>query len=539
MAIIVAVFLVCMLVLAALVLDLGTGYDHDADIQAAADAGALAGCQQLIYDAGQAASFTQQYVMQNVSPADSASNVEGGNLAFTQLDVGARSVAVSLRESHVPFNFAQIIGRKEGTVTAHAKAELMYLTGIPMSSPVAIPYLHPDHFVIQYSRSGFLNGPTMNLGESGAGTYSGSRSVSLGSGFYLASLTAVDANGKEMMAPIVVGSLYVAGGDPAIKAVDLDRSGIGGSESLHIRITTEGVTDETVQVSVGSGWGWGGGHPVDLADPDLDGVYEGSTTVAPTSYSNGVAMVYVRTRASSTPGSAWPANRSLGMYAIFRPGQTIDAVYQNTYGTRGGVGLSCTVKTRTMDFGGAITVSSNDPMFDSTFGVNGWVDMLGGASFDQEVKVALGDLQVDPGWSLLPDVGPGGNHNGTDDIGEYVPVSANIRSGGGFAGSLQQAVGRPMVVALVSTGYNDIWDWSWLPGEISWWRSWLSNWWSGRHPPTGLPILEFGALQIDSVVPQGNSDFTLSGHFVRWLSTGKWTSEKPKGLYVETAVLTE
>ena len=71
-AVIVAIFMVALLVLAALVLDLGTGYDHDRELQSAADAAALAGAQQLISDPASAGAMAQQYRGQKRIPRGSA-----------------------------------------------------------------------------------------------------------------------------------------------------------------------------------------------------------------------------------------------------------------------------------------------------------------------------------------------------------------------------------------------------------------------------------------------------------------------------------
>ncbi|MCP6756625.1 hypothetical protein NL533_33875, partial [Klebsiella pneumoniae] len=83
------------------------GYDHDRELQAAADASALAGAQSLINDPGSATAVAQQYLAMNVSPGDPQSSVNGANVS-AQVSPAARAVTVDLREDHVPFNFAQV-----------------------------------------------------------------------------------------------------------------------------------------------------------------------------------------------------------------------------------------------------------------------------------------------------------------------------------------------------------------------------------------------------------------------------------------------
>ena len=122
-AIIVAVAMVALLTAVALVIDLGGLYDHDRELQTAADAGALAGAQELIIsdgDTGAATAKTQEYVSTNTAPD---SSVVEANLDAWAPVVDAESVTVDLREDHVAFTFAQVFGKSEGAVRAHAKAE--------------------------------------------------------------------------------------------------------------------------------------------------------------------------------------------------------------------------------------------------------------------------------------------------------------------------------------------------------------------------------------------------------------------------------
>jgi Flp pilus assembly protein TadG len=541
-AIIVAIFMVSLLVIAALVLDLGTGYEHDTGLQAAADAAALAGAQELINPAGNPTAFVQQYLASNVSPGDSHSSVQGGNVT-AQITPAARSVTVDLRENHIPFNFAQIIGTTEGAVSAHAKAELMYLTAIPQISPVAIPYLHPQNFIIQYvpsSGSGFsvnLTDPASG-GGSDAGTYAGGTTGSLRSGqTYAGLLTAKAANGSDVMAPVNVGSLYVPSSSTSpVQAVDLSRSNMGGSsETVRITVGTYQVTDPTVQVDVQVRSGVY--DTVTLNPSGSGGSYSGTVTISP-SFVNGMAVISFVTHTSAVAGSTWPSNQTLATYTMFEPGQSIVYVDQSRYSGSGSTAVSTTVQTKAYNFGSAVTITSTDMAFQSSFGATGWADMLTGASFSQELQVAIGTLQPDPGWKLTCDA----NGNGQADIGEQVPIDPSIRSTWGTA--LTQAQGKTMCVALVASGYPT----TTVPQWLSWIGqipiigpiivNWLSQWFTQHTAPTSLPIVNLGALQVNSVSVNG-ATFSMTGLWTRYLSTGTWTSVKPSGLYVETAVLTE
>jgi Flp pilus assembly protein TadG len=117
-AIIVALFLVVLLVLGALVVDLGSLYDHDRELQSAADAGALAGAQQIIVNSHpdtvweSPAELAEDYVGANAAPTNSQASIQWGNLAPWEADVDVveGSVTVDLRENGVEF-FARVIGR--------------------------------------------------------------------------------------------------------------------------------------------------------------------------------------------------------------------------------------------------------------------------------------------------------------------------------------------------------------------------------------------------------------------------------------------
>ena len=68
----------------------------------------------------------------------------------------------------------------------------------------------------------------------------------------------------------------------------------------------------------------------------------------------------------------------------------------------------------------------------------------------------------------------------------------------------------------------------------------INQWFAQHSTPTQLPIVNFGALQVPTGgVSVNGANFTMTGLWTRYLSTGAWSSVKPGGLYVETAVLTE
>ncbi len=202
-AVIVALFLLVLLICGALVLDLGALYDHDRELQAAADAGALAGAQELIYTAGSISAATTsglQYISANSSPN---SSVKYGNL--TRLDVvplftsSEKSCTVDLTESHVMFTLARVMGQYEGTVKAHAKAEIKYLTGVNALAPFAVVIMNPDKFRFVFLRGNTEVGHVDITDGNKDGTFGGSGEVvasfpgagSLSSGSYSVTMEAI------------------------------------------------------------------------------------------------------------------------------------------------------------------------------------------------------------------------------------------------------------------------------------------------------------------------------------------------------------
>jgi Flp pilus assembly protein TadG len=580
-AVIVALFMVGLLVIAALVLDLGTGYDHDRELQSAADAGALAGAMELILPAGSPAAATRSYVAQNVAPGDPAASVQGGNVSFQKLQVAARSVTVDLRENHVPFNFAQVIGTSEGAVSAHAKAELMYLTAMPIVAPAPIPYLDPAHFTVHVGHGTGKDADLTQFDLTGSpGLYSGSGSVA---GLrhtpddFLLWLTGVDEAGNDIMAPFPVGSVYVPSADSVIRSVELGRPGAGStSEHVTVTVQTEGMPpniDGTPIDTIPLQWRINNNHGWNLEQlhRGSNDQFSGSFTVSPGgSYINGTAMITIQTgdaKAWEALGIDWHALKEawhpdphewkdhdvLAMFTMFDEGQSIRYFKQSGYTTSPdhGGSVQAWVGTRVFDMnGGEATIDSKDMFFQNSFGPTGWGDMLAGASFGEEIQIALGETQAAPSLTLLCD----GNGNKQADLGEWLPVDPTVRTGA-WIGGLSQAVGKVLFVALVDPGFEEPTPPTNLHAKYNVWFQEYKNWWKPKKPPahppkhpkpgwdpnypTDVQISHLGAFQVDSVVDAGAGNFTMTGHFVRYLSAGTWTDVKPDGVYVETAVLTE
>ena len=145
-----AICLVVLLGLTALVIDGGGLWERDREIQTVADAGALAGAQELIRSQGDTAAarrLAESYITKNVKPT---THVVEGNLTLRDIAVTPSYVEVQLREGKIPFFFAPVIGQTEGSVYARARANVVYVTGLAQLFPVALMYVDPDEFRFDY-----------------------------------------------------------------------------------------------------------------------------------------------------------------------------------------------------------------------------------------------------------------------------------------------------------------------------------------------------------------------------------------------------
>lgn len=522
-AIIVALLMVALLTLVALVVDLGSLYDHDRELQTAADAGALAGAQELFYSGGnttQAEGATREYVGANSAPN---SSVDGDNVSYDLLNIDARSVEVKLRETGVQFSFAPVIGKTEGAVTAYAKAELMYLTGIEGLFPVALPYVHPDHFRIVYGDGA----ESYDLRNEASGTasdegfYVGSpeaRSFGLGAGLHNVTVIAQDAKDRDLLTWSNIGSVYVPGSASAIQGVDVDRDigipGITGelSEYVTIEIHTTGVTDKDVEVQI------------EVANKSFklrldetaegSGVYRGSASLGTPSFRDGVAEVSITTIGKNN--SEFPDGVTVARYTWFQRGEPLVYVSWDGRSAPGSVTLSAVVRTKVLKFDSPIMIK---PKFHDEGDYNGndfWANVIVQQNLRTELEVALGMQPMGSDWELEPDVGeeaddPDTLGNGYADIGEYLPYDNGV-SAGHWSWIDGVAEGKLVYMPIVDPAANNSKEWR---------------------------IQAFAAFEITDVQSDGNR-IAIIGAFKEWLEAGVWGSEKPPtGLYVETAVLTK
>lgn len=160
-AVTVALLLTVLIIMSALVVDMGYWYSVRRQLQAAADAAALAGCKELGNGATNAEiwSTVTDFVNENaVTPVDNVAVVApspGGDS-----DIGDDFVKVTVSSDAVGF-FSRVFAGDTNTIRAQSKAQLGYLAGAQTPVPWALPILHVTRMAAR------VNGVEHNLSGSG------------------------------------------------------------------------------------------------------------------------------------------------------------------------------------------------------------------------------------------------------------------------------------------------------------------------------------------------------------------------------------
>jgi len=146
-ALTVALLMIAFLGFAALVVDMGYNYTVKRQLQAAADAAALAGCQELILGASDAniLGIAREYAENHNSanPGDGLSMVEDSSYTL----VGPDFVQVTVEKPATLF-FGRILTDDGGMIRAQAKARIAYLTGLRGILPWAVPMIRVDSVIV-------------------------------------------------------------------------------------------------------------------------------------------------------------------------------------------------------------------------------------------------------------------------------------------------------------------------------------------------------------------------------------------------------
>ncbi len=163
----VAISLTVLLGVAAMSIDIGNFRAHRRQLQTAADAGALAGAAQLIQSQANvcgAGSQSDYFERRNTDLTDSKNLINNTNLDTTTIceilntASGNPSVRVWPSESNVPWWFGRTLGFGSSTLSARARAQIVYLTSAKGLAPIGVENLQPKTVVAK------VNGATYQLG---------------------------------------------------------------------------------------------------------------------------------------------------------------------------------------------------------------------------------------------------------------------------------------------------------------------------------------------------------------------------------------
>lgn len=169
-AVVVALTLVIFIGLTALAVDAGYLYSIRRQLQSAADAAALAGCRVLI-DGGtrdEAFAEAQSYAAKNATaPGDGLTMVT----TAPQTEITDTYVQVTVQKETDLF-FGRVFSKYATQVTATARAQVAYLTGMQGIVPWALPILHASRVTARLG-----SGPEVELTSGGAGLWSGAIDV--------------------------------------------------------------------------------------------------------------------------------------------------------------------------------------------------------------------------------------------------------------------------------------------------------------------------------------------------------------------------
>ncbi|MGN6378954.1 MAG: pilus assembly protein TadG-related protein [Gaiellales bacterium] len=153
---IVALFLVVLMGAAAFAIDESDFRAQRRQLQTIADSAALAGAMQLppLSDGSRVCSQAAYYEHQNSTSTDSKNMVVDSNLDTSYCQVMGSSVRVQPTESRVPFLFGRALGFGNATLSARARARIVYLTRSSGLLPFGVEDLRPSRAWVTVDATG-------------------------------------------------------------------------------------------------------------------------------------------------------------------------------------------------------------------------------------------------------------------------------------------------------------------------------------------------------------------------------------------------
>ncbi len=525
-AVIVALVMVLLLSVVALVVDLGSLYDHDRELQTAADAAALAGAQELIRsrgDFGSVEDVARQYVSTNSAPN---SSVAEGHLTPWSPVIDARSVTVDLREEQVAFTFARVFGRNEGAVTAHAQAEVKYLTGVETLFPVALLIMNPEKFRFVFRAGNTVVGSfditdeddDGSFGE--GGTEGGGTLPGVSAGLYEVDLQAItrDVDGAEIVALELpdIGYWWVSNpSDPEEKLYRVGMSQGGGTISVEAEVASTVIAD-TLDGSLGS-------NRFSLTRQSGN-TFAGSVT-APTGTDNntGYGVHELTITFPKVDKKDKEITVTCGRYVAFEEDVPLKYLMMEPSFYTG-----YSRKSPEREFQWAEIVTDHPDMWDP---------------YTMKLSAQAGSGLYAGNWRLADIYA---NQNTRDELAQADPAvldSWKLNTPLFIGGPLWPQPGA--AVGQVWQGLDDR-KASWrarFPDDPNGWR-YVTVPFVNYDPDLAgssrkYVIQMFATFRIESYSKKGQDKGEIVGQFIEWVAPGSWSDEPSGPLYVMTAVLTE
>lgn len=151
-AIVVALLSAALIGFTALAVDVGYLYEVKRQVQAAADAGALAGAQTMVTDSDQTniTNDAEAYVKKN----DFIPNTMGDPIKMANITITPDESVEVTASKRVPLFFAKIFNWTEAEIAAKAKAQIVFLTGGYGLVPWGAPIINADKVTAEIVGSG-------------------------------------------------------------------------------------------------------------------------------------------------------------------------------------------------------------------------------------------------------------------------------------------------------------------------------------------------------------------------------------------------
>lgn len=235
-AIIIAISLTVLLGFTALVVDVGYLYEVRRQLQAAADAGALAGCQEMVTEESKpdVVALSEAMALEYTIDRNLAEE------ATATVDLADKSVTVVASRT-VDLFFARIFGIFDKKVSAVAKAEVAYLVGVKDLDPMGVPNPKPKEVKVEVVdlSSGQVFGPyTLGGGKFVGDIYEYSGSIPVpDAGNYR--IDVIRVNNQDFEEKLKGATALVVGSGAQVGEVKVNPNFITADVATSVKITAE------------------------------------------------------------------------------------------------------------------------------------------------------------------------------------------------------------------------------------------------------------------------------------------------------------